>query len=652
MLFITLYKARVTITSSGCILGEVLALDIIKEITSKYSGLFWYGLIGVKTVKKTLDFFKNLSVKWKFVSTYFMILLLQIILAGFYLYVQASNSTIDEAKLVMEQNLMQTKASILQKEKLVENISSIIRYDKNMQNFLELKYKNGLFQIEDYQFNFTPILQNFVMQNNIINSIKIYMSNAVFTEMQNGFYGASLQISPELYKKILDVKPLKDGWITTHKAFNYSYNPGEEVFSLSSEIMSPSSLKNIGVVEIEIKENMLFDMLADPVISKLGKVFIVDNKETIVSDNIPKLFNKNITNSGIMDCIKDKKISRIETVNSVKSIVIAIPVEEIGCSVVGIFPVSNYNSKVKASIAKIIVVLLIASLLSGIIIYLITNLLLDRVKILVKAMKQVKAGNIDVSVEVKSKDEFGELGLNFNHMTSRMHDLVEIVYKIQIMEKEAQLKALESQINPHFLYNTLATISWVARKEKPKEVVKITNSLAKFYRLVLSNGQTLISVKEEVDIVVSYLYIQKIRFQDTLDIIYDLDESIYDYKIIKNILQPIVENALIHGIADKRGNSTIIIKTKQYENQLYFKITDDGIGMSKHKLEEVLSGTIKTTTVGGYAIKNIMERLRVYYGEEYSFKIFSRPGIGTVVTIGVGKHLDDKFRGEYTYLKR
>lgn len=605
-----------------------------------------------KIVKFFLNFFKNLSVKWKFVSTYFIILILQIVLSGVYLYVQASNSSIEEAKLVMEQNLMQTRASILQKEQVIENISPIVKYDKNIQNFLEQKYENGLEQIEDYQFSFSPIMDSLIRQNNSINAIKMYMSNAIVNQKSNSYYSSGIKTNPELYKKMLEDKPSTYGWISTHISNDYSYKTSEQVFSFSSEIISASSFQSVGVLEIEIKENVLFDMLREPVISKLGKIFIVDNKGNIVSNNIPKMFNKNISSSGIMDFKKGEKTSKIETVNNVKSIIISIPVEEIGCSVVGVFPVSNFNSKVKESIANIIIVLLLSSLLLGIIIYLTTNLLLSRVKILVKAMKQVKAGNIDVSVQVKSKDEFGELGLSFNHMTSRIHDLVETVYKIQIMEREAELKALEAQINPHFLYNTLATISWVARKENPTEVVKITNSLAKFYRLVLSNGQTLISVKEEIDIVASYLYIQKIRFEDTLDVIYDLDESVYKYRIIKNILQPIVENALSHGIADKRGHSTIIISAKICENQLCFKIIDDGVGINKNRLEEILSGTIKNNGKGGYAIKNIMERLKAYYGDEHSFEIFSRPGMGTVVTVKVAKHLEDKFKDAYTYLKR
>lgn len=595
-------------------------------------------------MKIILEFYKNLSIKWKFVSTYFIILILQIILSGIYLYIQTSNSTIDDAKSVMEQSLMQTRSSIIQKEQVIENISPIITYNKNLENFIEQKYQNEAYRIEDYQFQFTPIMEDIATQSNLINSIKIYMPNLIFTEMKDDFYSVSNEITPELYKKMLASKPLKNGWKGTHE----DYDSGDEVFSFSSQIMSPVSFKQIGVTEIEIKENVLFDTLEDPVIRKLGSIFIVDNKDNVVSSNVPEMFNKNIASIGVKDFIKYKKTNKIETVNNVRSIVISIPIEGIDCSIVGVFPVSHFNSSVKESMVKIIIILLISSLFFGLIIYLTTELLLVRVKTLIKAMKQVKDGNIDVSVNVESEDEFGELGSSFNHMTLRIHDLVETVYKIQIMEKEAELKALESQINPHFLYNTLATISWVARKKDTKEVVKITNSLAKFYRLVLSNGKTLISVKEEIDIVASYLYIQKIRFEDTLDVIYEIDESIYNYRIIKNILQPIVENALKHGISDKRGHSTIIIRIKKYENQLCFKIIDDGVGMSKNRLEEVLLGTISPNVSGGYAVKNIMERLWAYYGDAQSFQIFSRIGVGTVVTIKVPTHLKDKFKETYT----
>lgn len=255
-------------------------------------------------MKKLLKWYNNLSVTWKFVSTYFIILTLQIILSGVYLYIQASNSTINEAKLVMEQNLMMIRSSILQKSQVIENISPIITYDKSIQNFLDLKYENEVYQIEDYQFQFTPIIENIIRQNNILSSIRIYMSNAIFTEMRDSFYSASNKISSELYGKMLKGKPLKNGWKSTHRSYNYSYNSSEDVFSFNSEITSGTSYKNIGALEIEIKENVLFDVLRDPIVSKFGNVFIVDNKGTIVSSNIPKLFNKNVSSSGVVNFIK------------------------------------------------------------------------------------------------------------------------------------------------------------------------------------------------------------------------------------------------------------------------------------------------------------------------------------------------------------
>jgi two-component system sensor histidine kinase YesM len=220
-------------------------------------------------------------------------------------------------------------------------------------------------------------------------------------------------------------------------------------------------------------------------------------------------------------------------------------------------------------------------------------------------------------------------------MTGRMHDLVETVYKIQIMEREAELKALEAQVNPHFLYNTLATISWVARKANSTEIVEISNALAKFYRLVLSKGQTLIGIKDEIDMLKAYLYIQKFRFESMFDVVYQIDDNIYQYKIIKNILQPLVENALNHGIEPKRAHGTIQIKANWHGQQLILQIIDDGVGMDVDTLQNLKEGRAVQTSGSGYALKNIAERLKAYYSEGQSFEIFSKLGIGTVITIKV-----------------
>lgn len=583
---------------------------------------------------------KNLGVSAKFTMAYLIILLFQIVITGLYLYFQASNAAVNQGKLVMEQNLMQTKASIQEKEKIIENAATILTYNENVQDFFEYDYSNDVYQVEDYQFKFSPIVKIILTQNRTINSMKIYMPGTIVTEKLNSFSSVSAKRSADIYKSMLKARPNSIGWGNPHQEYDRITNTTEPIFSYNSKIMSRFSYKNIGFLEIAVKEKILFEMLRNPVISSIGRVFIINNQNMIVSDNIHPFFNKNISVLGLKNLNISSKINEIRKVKNINSVVISIPIEQMNCSVVGIFPVSNFNSKAKESVMNIIALMVLLSLILGTVIYFTTNALLSRIRKLVKAMKQVRVGHLDVSVEVKSNDEFGELASSFNLMTSRLHDLVETNYKIQIMEREAELKALESQINPHFLYNTLATISWTARKNNQGDVIKITNALAKFYRLVLSKGNTVISVKDELDIVVLYLSIQKIRFADTLEVIYDIDENIYKYRVVKNILQPLVENALVHGIEPKRGKSTLIIKAGENGDKLWFKIIDDGLGMSMETIDKLLRGKVDKTSGSGYAIKNIMKRLNAYYGEEHSFEVFSRKGFGTVITLTVNKNIE------------
>lgn len=589
-------------------------------------------------MEQFFNWVRNLSVSWKFLSAYFAILIIPVIFMGIYLYRLNSDSAVGQARLIMEQNLLQTKASILQKEKVIENSAHALLNEKFL-NFLNSGYDNEIHRVEDYQFDFSPSVKNILQQNNSIYAVRIYMDKAIILEMMDSYYSVRALESPKLYQEMLKYEPRKYGWQSTHNAVPHMLrsrtdNP-VQVFSFSKAIYPRNYQYRKGVLEVEIKESVLFDMLRDPVIRKLGRVFVVDSAHRIVSNNIPELFQKDISSTGIQNFTITHKISGIKKINRTPSIVISIPITEIGCSIVGIFPISSFNSEIHKSLWRIILVLVISSLLLGFIIYFITNALLDRVKKLVKAMKQVKEENLDVSVPVTAMDEFGELALSFNHMTRRIHELVEMVYKIQIMEREAELKAWESQINPHFLYNTLATISWAARKAGSPEIMQISNSLAKFYRLVLSKGSSLISIREELDMVISYLRIQKIRFEDKFDVRYDIDESVYDSKIIKNLLQPIVENALNHGIDPKRTHGTIIIQAKQCDGKLCFKIIDDGVGMDTSTLNDVVLEKVERSSGSGYAIKNIIERLKAYYGAGYTFNIFSKPGIGTTVTITV-----------------
>ncbi|HEX2946738.1 MAG TPA: histidine kinase [Clostridia bacterium] len=591
-------------------------------------------------MKRIPVFLRNLSVSWKFILAYYLVLIIPMAFFGVYFYMKSSDDSISQAKMVMEQNLLQTRASILQKVKLIENITQIITTNDSVQSVFYYEYERENDRLRDFQFDISPMLENVHSQNNLIYSIRIYTPRTIFTEMIGSYYSVRKEDSPGKFNEIAGSIHTAGGWASAHGSIGNILRMGsdepEQVFSYSGSILPPVSVSgaSIGTVEIEVKENLLFDMLRVPVISKWGQVFVVNSEGRIVSNNIPDLYFKNVSDLGLTDFDNSKAINKLEELNGRQSILITTPVEDIGCSVVGIFPAENFNSDAKASIVNLLIVLSVLSVLLGFIIYFLTNALLRRVKILVKAMKQVKENNLDVSVPVNAEDEFGELALNFNHMTGRIHELVETVYKIQLLERDAQLKALEAQINPHFLYNTLATISWVGRRGSQEEVVRISNSLARFYRLVLSKGGSTIAVKDEIDMVKAYLQIQKIRFGDMFDVEYRLNDDVMSCMIMKNLLQPLVENALNHGIEPKRAHGTLIIGVERRDGDLVLQVVDDGVGMDGRTLSDVAAGKVERSG-GGYAIKNVIERLQAYYDKGHSFEVFSRPGIGAQFTITI-----------------
>jgi len=594
-------------------------------------------------VKKLIQYISNISVSWKFVFAYFSILIIPIILTGFYLYYQVSESTIAQASLVMEQYLLQTKASILQNEKVIENISVILALNSDFMNFLEYEYADLNKKIEEYQFNYSPLIENILIQNNSIYSIRIYLDNIIISEMLSSYYSVTVSKASERFMEMIKDIPQKKGWISSHTAKTHVFKnvaDSTQVFSYNRELFSQRQ-KYLGMLEIEVKEEVLFGMLRDPVMSEMGNVFIVDSDNRIVSGNIQEYYLADVSETGLLNFQGNIQKRTVERVNDTEAIIITIPVEQIECTIVGIFPVENFNGEIRKSLKDIIIVLVVSSLVLGVIIYFTTNMLLSRVKRLVSAMKKVRDDNLNVSVPVKSMDEFGVLAINFNRMTQRIYELVETVYKIQLMEREAELKALEAQINPHFLYNTLATISWVARREKAPGAAKIANSLAKFYRLVLSKGGTIISVEEELEMVKSYLEIQKVRFDDLFDVVYKIDERVYRYRIVKNILQPMAENALTHGIEPKRYHGTIIISAGLSGDKICLKVIDDGVGMDGDTLSKVKSGMVERSKGSGYAVKNVIQRLRAYYGDNFQVNIFSKPGIGTTVLIEVSTDIEN-----------
>ncbi len=249
--------------------------------------------------------------------------------------------------------------------------------------------------------------------------------------------------------------------------------------------------------------------------------------------------------------------------------------------------------------------------------------------------EQVAEGNLKVRSDVQTGDEVGVLSASLNTMIDKINGLLEQVTKEQVRLRKAEFELLQSQINPHFLYNTLDAIIWLAEAGEQKKVVSMVRSLSEFFRTSLNRGKDIIPLKEEVLHVRSYLEIQQVRYQDILNYEIDMPEELDKYLIPKITIQPLVENALYHGIKNKRGSGKIRIRGEKKEQKLVIEIADDGIGISKERLWQVNDGIQKKVLTGKdiYGLYNVNERIRLNFGEEYGINVQSIYGEGTTVQV-------------------
>lgn len=221
-------------------------------------------------------------------------------------------------------------------------------------------------------------------------------------------------------------------------------------------------------------------------------------------------------------------------------------------------------------------------------------------------------------------DEIGAIGQEFSRMVNEKLTLADQVTRVELKNKEAELELLQSNINPHFLYNTLDSLYWMAILHEAEDVAELTKALSDVFKIALSKGEKFIPIQKELDFVRSYLYIQNIRFEGKIHVDIQADESLMGYKVIKLLLQPFVENAVYHGLEPKLGSGTVVIKVYREQDFLCFEVADDGYGMD-----------VDASLSKGYALRNSLERIRLVYGDDAKVEFKSSPGQGVQVKISL-----------------
>ena len=256
------------------------------------------------------------------------------------------------------------------------------------------------------------------------------------------------------------------------------------------------------------------------------------------------------------------------------------------------------------------------------------------IKSLDGSVREIESGNLDVEIVPSGSYEVEHLGKSIKNMLGRIKVLMSDLVAEHNAKRKSEFDTLQSQINPHFLYNTLDIIVWMIENENSDKAVSIVTALAKFFRISLSKGKNIITVKDEVEHVRNYLMIQNMRFKNRFEYSIDVDEEVLSYSSLKLMLQPLVENAIYHGMEFMDGDGEIDVKVFKEDDSLYFTITDNGLGMSEDMVETLLSKDFVSSKKGsGIGVKNVNERIKLYFGSEYGLKVESEPDEGTKITI-------------------
>lgn len=397
---------------------------------------------------------------------------------------------------------------------------------------------------------------------------------------------------------------------------------------------------NDGVILVDLNFNLIEDMVSRIAIGDKGYIFIIDDNGEMVYHPKRELIYSGIRTEKIEEILASESGELRVEVDGYLTDYIITDAPFSSWKIIGkvfVEDINSYRESLQSYFFSLIAIsLIIAVLLS----FILASSILSPVNRLLEGIDTFQTGQLDVDVHVEVENELGLLTTSFNNMTKRIKALVEENKRSERNKRKSELEALQAQINPHFLYNTLDSIVWMGEANRTDEVVKMTSSLAKLFRISINKGQEYISLKQEIEHVESYLTIQKMRYGDKLNYEIDVDPQLLNERIIKILLQPIVENAIYHGIKQLPGEGLVQIRVYKEMNEdgskayMHIEIEDNGLGMDKATIGKLLRGEISSDTKGsGVGVYNVDQRIKLYYGDDYGMDIKSELFEGTIITL-------------------
>ena len=408
-----------------------------------------------------------------------------------------------------------------------------------------------------------------------------------------------------------------------------------------------------GVLLIDIRYNSLERLFDGVNLGNGGYAYLISSDGEIIYHPKAQLIDSGIVKENNQESAGLKDGNYEEVFDGEKRIVSVKTVGYTGWKIVGVTPLDGMSlNNIKTKLLMVFIIAFVLFILSIINSYISTRIT-DPIKELEKAVNEIEQGNLEVEVRSAGSYEIQHLGTSIQSMARRIRKLMNDIVAEHESKRRSEFDTLQSQINPHFLYNTLDIIVWMIENEKQSEAVKVVTALARFFRISLSKGKSIIPVKDELEHVRNYLMIQHMRYKNKFTYDIEADEDVLELASLKLMLQPLVENAIYHGMEFMDGDGEILVRAWRREDDLYMSVSDNGLGMTQEQVERLFQAADHTSSGrgSGIGVKNVNERIKLYFGTGYGLEILSEPDEGTTVTAHLPAIPYQEVKKEEAYVK-
>ncbi|WP_225446413.1 cache domain-containing sensor histidine kinase [Paenibacillus rhizovicinus] len=532
----------------------------------------------------------------------------------------------------------------------MNRISSIPAYQEDIKSNLVASNKYHEQHAENENFDLLLTIQRGIEGNiSFIDNIKRGATSVyIFDQYGNGYYSAK---SGGIR---MNVKDSYQNWMTkaahssgealliSTQKYTSTLKSTRYAFTVVRKIID-NSLHDIGLIAVDANISVIEDQITKLDKVTRGKSLIFDSQGNVIYDSDKQLLATNISDRPMVQRAAGEEGSFYMTEDGVQHLYIYTKSPNTQWTVMTSIPVKELtrNTAVIRNVTWILTFLTIgiALLISIFFSFALTKPL----RKMMRLMKRVQEGDFSVQFQVKRRDEIGQLGNQFNRMIVRIDDLIQDIYGMETKKKEAELHALQSQINPHFMYNTLESIRMAAELNDDTIAADMLAILGKLLRYSISDLNEKVTLGSEFNHIRYYVELLNYRYPDRFELTIDVPESLESYELLKLVLQPIVENTIYHGMDDNKPRMVITASARETEHAVFIRLTDDGIGMDEDTLDRLQQSIIGVNARegtnyapfkrSGVGLRNVNERIRLHYGANFGLTVASEPGVGTQVTL-------------------